>query len=83
MYDRKIYLITCRFIEAAGIIAQFVLIIIDLVKTYSNKNKNEINNDNVQVQNVIVYETERLRNNSEFADIPRQENEDTKNMIIN
>ena len=83
MYDRKIYLITSRFFEAAGIIAQFVLIIIDLVKTYSNKNKNEINNDNVQVQNVIVYETERLRNNSEFADIPGQENGDNKNMDNN
>ena len=83
MYDRKIYLITCRFFELAGIIAQFILIIIDLVKTYSNKNKNEINNDNYQVQNVIIYETERQKNNSEFADNAKQDNRDNKNIENN
>ena len=82
MYDRKIYLITCRFFEAIGIIAQFVLIILDLVKTYSNKKKTEINNNNVQEQNVIVYETERQRNNTEFNDNERKEM-DNKNMANN
>ena len=80
MHDRKIYLITCRFFEATGIIAQFVLIILDLVNTYSNKNKNQLNIENAQEQNIIVYETERQRNNTEYVDNAKQENLDNKNM---
>lgn len=62
-YERKIYMITCLFFVCGAIIAQFVLIIIDLKKSRDEDKKN---NENVLEPQVVVFqETDRQRNNQD------------------
>jgi len=71
-YERKIYMITCLFFVCGAIIAQFVLIIIDLKKSRDEDKKN---NENVLEPQVVVFQETDGHRNSNQDD---SKNQDTK-----
>ena len=80
IYETKIYLITCSFVWLIGMVAQFVLIILDVKNSYSKKKKNNNKNNNSVKQEVIVYQdSERHRNISEVAENTKQDILQNKN----
>ena len=84
LYETKIYMIICSFIWLLGMIAQFVLIILNLKIVYSKKKNNKNKNSNTNRQDVIVYQdTERQKNISEVAENSNQEILHNKNSSKN
>ena len=84
MYDRKIYIITCLFFVNAAILAEFILIIIELKLSRDEDKKNAANTNNVLEPQVIVYQnTETQRNNLDSEMNTKQDNTSNQETVKN
>ena len=88
IHDRRIYLITCSFFVTAAILAEFVLIIIDVKLSKDEDKKNTAGgtantNNAIEPQVIVFQNTETQRNNLDSQMNTKQDNTNNQETIKN